>query len=92
VADKETKVREALKTLFEYIGLPGDEEIEDVEVITTRKASDTLHGNNPCSHEGQADCRMRCKHNVIKPGQFYHCHVNNCDGSGKCNTVVDLNC
>lgn len=89
--DKETKVKEALKTLFEYVGLTGDEEIEEVEVVMTSKASDTLRGNNPCGHEGQANCPMRCKQDDIGPGKIYHCHVNNCGGS-RCNKVFDLNC
>lgn len=90
------KIEEAIRTLLEETGVTGEEEIEDVEVISFGvKASDTARGNNPCGHEGQANCPGRCKQDSFKPGRIYHCHVNNCgtgDFSARCNRVVDLNC
>lgn len=90
------KVEEAIKTLLEEAWLTGEEEIEDVEVVSSGvKASDRRAGNNPCGHEGQADCPGRCKQDSIKPGQIYHCHVNNCgtgDYRARCNKVIDLLC
>jgi hypothetical protein len=46
------KVEEAIKTLLEEAWLTGEEEIEDVEVVSFGvKASDTTGGNSPCGHK-----------------------------------------
>jgi hypothetical protein len=85
-----SKIEEALNTILEHMGLTG-EEGPDLEMVSAGIKS-REGGNNPCGHEGQAHCPMRCKQDAIGPGSVYHCHVNNCGGNARCNAVVDVNC
>jgi len=84
-----TKVQEAIKTLLDHAGIPEVAEVEDIKVISAGKKEGS--GNNPCSHEGQADCQPRCIQDDIGLNHAYHCHVNNCGGP-RCNTVIDVGC
>lgn len=67
-----------------------DEEIEmledeEADIIVIKGMS--RGRNNPCSHEGQSNCEMRCKHDSCSGNSFQHCHVNNCGGDARCNIV-----
>lgn len=44
-------------------------------------------GNNPCGHERQKNCPMRCKVDNCSGNSYQHCTVNNCGGEARCNSV-----
>jgi hypothetical protein len=79
---------EMLKKLFESEDFHDEDEMRDndeTDIIIIKNM--TRGRNNPCSHEGQHNCEMRCKHDNCSGNSFQHCHVNNCNGDARCNVV-----